>query len=130
MNLVCYIHYTAIFNFATLSKEFFSSIYGVIVVSGDEINNTPRDIIAENSDQLPPPYPGRNGIYTAAVWNNIEDVPLTFIVGDGETTLAPDGTEYVNRRLSENTPYAVFHYARLQSDTGAVVRVGVTSDVP
>ena len=102
---------------------FISSVYGVVVVSGDEINNTPRDIITGNNGQLPPPYPGRDGIYTAAVWNNKEDVPLEFIVGEGESTVGPDGTEYVNRRLSEGTSYGVFHYARLQSDTGEVVRV-------
>ena len=99
-----------------------SSVYGVIVVFGDEINNTPRNIITENNDQLPPPFPGRNGVYTAAVWHDIEDVPLTFVVGGGETTVSSDGTEYFNRRLSENTQYGVFHYARLQSDTGRVVR--------
>ncbi|XP_065904155.1 cell adhesion molecule DSCAML1-like isoform X2 [Dysidea avara] len=96
------------------------NMYGVVVVSGDEINNTPRDIITGNNDQLPPPYPGRNGVYTAAVWNNIEDVPLTFVVGGGEITVGPDGTEYVNRRLSERTSYGVFHYARLQSETERV----------
>ena len=100
-------------------------MYGVVVVSGDEINNTPRDIITGNNDQLPPPYPGRNGVYTAAVWNNIEDVPLTFVVGGGEITVGPDGTEYVNRRLSERTSYGVFHYARLQSETERVVKICV-----
>jgi len=77
----------------------------------------------DNDDQLPPPYPGRDGIYTAAVWNNIEDVPLTFVVGDGETTVSPDGTEYFNSRLSEGTTYGVFYFTRLQSDTGRVVRI-------
>ena len=96
-------------------------MYGVIVVSGDETSNTPRDIITDNNGQLPPPYPGRDGVYTAAVWNNIGDVPLTFVVGDGEVTVSSDGREYVNRRLSESTQYGVFHYARLQSDTGRVV---------
>ena len=100
-------------------------MYGVVVVSGDEINNTPRNIITENNDQLPPPYPGRDGVYTAAVWNNIEDVPLTFLVGDGETTVSLDGTEYFNRRLSESTEYGVFHYVRLESDTGRLVRVKI-----
>ena len=99
------------------------SVYGVIVVSGDEINNAPRTIISGNNDQLPPPFPGTNGVYTAAVWNNIGDVPVTFVVGDGEVTVSTDGTEYVNTRLSESTQYGVFHYARLESDTGRVVRV-------
>ena len=102
-------------------------MYGVVVVSGDEINSTPRNIIIENNDQLPPPYPGRDGVYTAAVWHNIEDVPLTFVVGGGETTVSRDSTEYFNRRLSESTEYGVFHYVRLQSDTGRVVRVKITS---
>ena len=100
----------------------FSSVYGVVVVSGDEINNTPRDIITGNNDQLPLPYPGRDGVYTAAVWINIEDVPLTFVVGGGETTVGSDRTEYINRRLSESTRYGMFYYVRLQSDTGRVVR--------
>ena len=100
----------------------FSSVYGVVVVSGDEIDNTPRDIITGNDDQLPPPYPGIDGVYTAAVWHDIEDVPITFVVGDGETTVGSDETTYVNRRLSENTRYGVFYYVRLQSDTGRVVR--------
>ena len=98
-------------------------MYGVIVVSGDEINNTPRNIIADNNDQLPPPYPGSDGVYTAAVWSNIEDVPLTFAVGGRETTSSRGGTEYINSQLSDNTLYGVFYYARLQSDTGNVVRV-------
>ena len=102
-------------------------MYGVVVVSGDEINNTPRNIITENNNRLPPPYPGRDGVYTAAVWNNTEDVQLIFVVGGGETTVSPDGTEYFNRRLSESTEYGVFHYVRLQSDTGSLVRVKITS---
>jgi len=55
------------------------------------------------------------------VWHNIEDVPLTFGVGDGEITMSSDGTEYYNRRLSECTTYGVFYYIRLQSDTGCEV---------
>jgi len=97
------------------------SVYGVVVVSGDEINNALKEIITRNSNQLPLPYPGTDGVYTAAVWNNIEDVPLTFVVGEGETTRAPDGTEYFNRRLSESTQYGVFYYVRLQSNSGNVV---------
>ena len=97
-------------------------MYGVIVVSGDEISNTPRDIITENNDQLPPPFPGRDGVYTAALWSNIEDVPLTFVVGGRETTSSSDGTEYINSQLSDDTLYGVFYYTRLQSDTGNVVR--------
>ena len=93
------------------------------MVSGEKINNriAPLDIITRNNDQLPAPYPGRDGVYTAAVWHNIEDVPLTFLVGDGEITMSSDGTEYYNRRLSECTTYGVFHYIRLQSDTGREV---------
>ena len=102
-------------------------MYGVIVVSGDEINSTPRDIITGNNNQLPPPYPDRDGVYTAAAWQNIDDVPLTFVAGDGETTTLLDGTRYVNRQLSEDTLYGVFYYVRLQSDTGNVVRVNMCS---
>ena len=103
--------------------SFISSVYGVVVVSGNQISNSPRDIISGNSNQLPPPYPGTNGVYTAAVWRNIEDVPITFVVGDGEITVSPGRIEYINTRLSENTQYGVFYYARLQSDTGNVVRI-------
>jgi len=55
-------------------------LYGVVVVvSGEELNNTttPLNIITNNNDQLPAPYPRRDGVYTAAVWHNIEDVTLT-----------------------------------------------------
>ncbi|XP_065903936.1 phosphatidylinositol phosphatase PTPRQ-like [Dysidea avara] len=93
-------------------------LFGVIVVSGEELENAPMDIITSSNGQLPPPYPGRDGVYTAAVWHDIEDVPLTFVAGDGEITVSPDGTEYYNRRLPECTTYGVFYYIRLQSDTG------------
>ena len=92
------------------------------MVSGEELENTPMDIITSSNGQLPPPYPGRDGVYTAAVWHDIEDVPLTFVAGDGEITVSPDGTEYYNRRLSKCTTYGVFYYIRLQSDTGREVQ--------
>ena len=93
------------------------------MVTGDQLNNatTPLDIIASNNGQLPAPYPGRDGVYTAAVWHNAEDVPLTFVAGDGEITVSFDGMEYYNKRLSECTTYGVFYYIRLQSDTGREV---------
>jgi len=92
------------------------------VVTGEALSSTtPLDIIFSNNRQLPSPYPGRDGVYTAAVWYDIEDVPLTFVVGDGKITESPDGSEYYNRRLSECTTYGVFHYIRLQSDTGREV---------
>jgi len=108
---------------------YISSVYAVVVVTGDEISNTPRDIISINSGQLPPPYPGRDGIYTAAVWHDIEDAPLTLVVGDGEVTTAPDSTQYINRRLSKSTTYGVFYYARLQSNTGNVVRKNIANHI-
>ena len=81
----------------------------------------PIQIINNYNGQLPPPYPGINGVYTAAVWHDIEDVPLTFVVGDGQITTSPDGTEYNNKRLFQCTRYGIFHYIRLQSDTGREV---------
>ena len=98
-----------------------SSLYGVIVVSGEELNNAPDDIIDANNGNLPPPYPGQDGIYTAAVYTREEDVPTLFVVGNNIITTANDGRQYVNRRLSENTQYGVFYYIRLQSDSGNVV---------
>ena len=89
-------------------------MFGVIVVFGDEINSTPRKIITGNNNQLPPPYPGRNGVYTAIAWYDIEAVPLTFVVGEGEITIAPDGIEYVNRRLFESTSYGIFYYVKIK----------------
>jgi len=61
------------------------------------------------------------------VWHDIEDVPLTFVVGGGETIVSSGDTEYVNTRLSESTLYGVFYYARLQSDTGNVVRETISN---
>ena len=88
------------------------------MVTEQELSNTPERIIARINGQLPPPYPGRDGVYTTAVWNNTEDVPLIFVVGDGEVTVSPDGTEYINKRLSECTTYGVFYYITLQLNNG------------
>ena len=99
------------------------SLYGVVVVRGMELRNSPVDIISANNGGLPPPYPGENGVYTAAVYTRVEDIPDVFVVGDSRTTVAPDGTEYVNRRLSEDTMYGAFYYIRLQSDNGVAVRI-------
>ena len=90
-------------------------------MSGMELNNKPNDIINTNNGSLPPPYPGKDGVYTAAVFTRLEDVPILFVVGDNTITTAPDGTEYVNSRLSQNTMYGVFYYIRLQSDSGVAV---------
>ena len=43
---------------------------------------------------------------------------LIFVVGVGEVTVSPDGTEYINKRLSECTTYGVFYYITLQSNNG------------
>ena len=87
-----------------------------------ELRNSPVDIISANNGILPPPYPGEGGVYTAAVYTRAEDIPDVFVVGDSTTTVAPDGTEHVNRRLSEDTMYGAFYYIRLQSDNGIAVR--------
>ena len=97
------------------------SLYGVVLVTGMELNDSPVDIISANDGRLPPPYPGQNGVYTAAVYTRAEDVPTVFIAGDNTITTAPDGTEYVNRGLSEDTTYGAFYYIRLQSDNGVEV---------
>lgn len=87
-----------------------------------ELRNSPVDVINANNRDLPPPYPGQGGVYTAAVFTRAEDVPDVFVVGDATITIAPDGTEYANRRLSEDTMYGAFYYIRLQSDNGVAVR--------
>ena len=110
-------------NHSKLTIIVFYSLYGVVVVSGRELNNKPNDIINANNGSLPPPYPGKDGVYTAAVFAKVEDVPTSFVVGDSSITTAPDGTEYVNNVLSENTMYGVFYYIRLQSDSGVVVNL-------
>ena len=97
------------------------SLYGVVLVTGMELSDSPVDIINANNGRLPPPYPGQNGVYTAAVYTRAEDVPTVFTAGDNTITTAPDGTEYVNRGLLEDTAYGVFSYIRLQSDNGVAV---------
>ena len=91
------------------------SLYAVVVVTGS-------DIINSNDGSLPPPYPGKNNVYTAAVYTRSEDVPTIFMVGDNARTTGPNGRVYFNRRLNENTMYGVFKCIRLVSDTGVVVR--------
>ena len=90
------------------------------MVTGRQLNNTPVEIIAVNNGSLPPPYPGQDGVYTAAVYTRPEDVPTIFVVGDDMITRGPNGREYVNRGLSENTVYGIFYYIRLQSDGAPV----------
>ena len=86
-----------------------------------ELGRGPDAIISSNNGRLPPPYPGQNGVYTAAVYTRAEDVPAVFIAGDNTVTTAPNGREYVNRELSEDTTYGAFYYIRLQSDNGMAV---------
>ena len=90
------------------------------MVTGEQLSDAPNDIITANNDNLPPPYPGQDGIYTAAVYTRAEDVPTVFVVGDNMITRA-NGREYVNRELSASTMYGVFYYIRLESDSGNVV---------
>ena len=105
---------------AKLYVLYLCSLYGVVVVTGRQLNNTPVEIITVNNGSLPPPYPGQDGVYTAAVYTRPEDVPTIFVVGNNMITRGPDGTEYVNRGLSENTVYGIFYYIRLQSDGAPV----------
>ena len=99
------------------------SLYGVVLVTGMELSDSPADIISANNGRLPPPYPGQNGIYTAAVYTRAEDVPTVFVAGNNTITTAPDDTEYVNRGLSEDTTYGVFYYIRLQSNNKTVSKI-------
>ena len=98
------------------------SLYGVVVVTGSALDRSPDDIINATGGNLPPPYPGQGGIYTTAVYTRPEDVPTIFEVGNNMITRGPNGREYINRRLNENSMYGVFNYIRLQSDSGVVVR--------
>ena len=92
-----------------------------MVVTGNELNNNPVDIINDNGGNLPPPYPGQNNTYTATIYTRPEDIPTVFVLGDDMRTTGPNGTVYINRRLNENTMYGVFVYIRLESDNGVAV---------
>ena len=109
----CITIYIIAINYVTLCLTMYtpslSSLYGVVLVTGMELSNNPSDIISTNNGRLQPLYPGQNGVYTAAVYARAEDVPTVFIAGDNTITTAPDGTEYVNRGLSEDTTYGVFY---------------------
>ena len=100
------------------------SLYGVVVVliRGNSVdnNNLPKDIINSRNGNLPPPYARMADVYTAAVWSR-SNVQTNFTLGDGSTTIGPDGTTYVNQRLMSGRLYGVFYYIRLNSDTGSVV---------
>ena len=80
--------------------------------------NSPRDIIANMGNTLPPPYSDMldSTIYTAAVWNSAAAVPDDFIVGNGSVTMGSDGMNYTNARLREGTRYGVFNFIQLESD--------------
>ena len=97
------------------------SLYAVVVVTGNELNNNPVDIINAMDGNLPPPFPGQNSVYTAAVYTRTEDIPTILVLGNDTTTTGPNGTVYINRRLNENTMYGVFVYIRLKSDNGVAV---------
>ena len=107
------------------------SVYAVIVAWGalirdnaqrrrrqDDNLRSPRDIIADMNNTLPPPYPPMPGmtIYTAALWSSAAAVPDDFIVGNGSVTMGPDGKNYTNARLQEGTRYGVFNFIQLESD--------------
>ena len=107
------------------------SVYAVIVAWGALIRDdarrrrrqnddlrSPRDIIADMNNTLPPPYPPLPGmtIYTAALWSSAAAVPDDFIVGNGSVTMGPDGKNYTNARLQEGTRYGVFNFIQLESD--------------
>ena len=98
----------------------------VVLIQGNQVdnNNLPKDIIGESSDP-PPPYNRMTNreVYTAAVWTRPQDVQTNFTLGDGSTTMGPDGMLYVNQRLLSGRLYGVFYYIRLDSDTGRVVRI-------
>ena len=63
------------------------------------------------------PYINSDQPYVAAAWNNVQNIPNIFVVGDGSQTRVGDVT-YINVPLRSNTQYA------------AQVRVEIVSDNP
>ena len=57
--------------------------------------------------------------YITAAWSNSEDVPDTFLIGDGSITMA-GGITYDNVGLSSNTDYAYLIQIEIESDTDEV----------
>jgi len=98
------------------NSVFAYSLYAVVVVLQNNLDGTPRQIIQNMNNALPPPYSSMSDIYTAAVWTKPEDVPQVFVVGDESTSRGPNGVEYINERLKEGTQYGVFYYIELESD--------------
>lgn len=90
-----------------------SRLYAVIVirVTADLDTNT------MNYDNVHEFMGNNDEPYVAAAWDNAQNVPDTFEIGTGTTTVA-DGVTYRNVPLQSNSRYA------------AVVRVEIVSDDP
>ena len=66
------------------------------------------------------PYVNADQPYVAAAWNNVQNVPDTFLIGDGTQTTV-DGVTYTNVALGSNTQYAALVRVEIVSDNPAMV---------
>ena len=91
----------------------FNSYYSLVVVSNpiSSFNISRDDFNAAYPNLQPYASHGSNSYYITAAWNNPNDVPNSFKVGDELTTTAVrNGTQesYYNAKLSRQTPYCVY----------------------
>lgn len=75
------------------------------------------------------PYVNSEQPYVAAAWDDVQDVPDTFIIGDGSVTVA-GGVTYTNVELSSNTEYAALVRVEVVSDNPAMVSTQCTCHIP
>lgn len=90
-------------------------LYAVIVVRvppGFDTNTMDYDDVG--------PFIDENQPYVAAAWDNVDEIPDSFRVGDGRQTTV-GGVIYTNRELSSNTQYAAFVRLEIVSDNPNVV---------
>ncbi len=82
------------------------------------VDLTPNDgsNLEERYRDIGPYVPG-DEYYIAAAWTNSMDVPGSFTVGDGSTTIA-NGENYVNVALNAGTSYSFLVRVEIVSDNG------------
>ena len=93
----------------------FLSYYGVVVVEENARQN-PFDHETGNFDATYPdlgPYQERGDkeYYIAAAWNEIENIPSNYVIGDRSTTTAINqgmAEEYYNAELKSSTDYCYY----------------------
>lgn len=91
---------------------FFCRFYGVVV------DLTPNSDFDLNDDypNIGPYMPGAP-YYIAGAWDISSEVPWSFTVGDGQTTVV-NGVTYVNVALNSGTSYALLVRIDIVSDNG------------